>query len=78
MKILGIKYNKYSRKITDIIYIKGDRICWLMKSWTIDPDTMWSANKSIITGHKFNTWEDLVSLIASKSKEGYGYMSIAD
>ena len=78
MKILGIKYNKYSRKVSDIIYIKGNKVCWLMKSWTIDPDTIWKADKSIIEGHKFNTWEDLVSLIASKSKQGYGDMYIAD
>ena len=78
MKILGIKYNKYSRKMTDIIYIKGDRVCWLMKSWTIDPSTLWQANSSIIEGYKWNTWEELTSLIASKSKEGYGYSSIAD
>ena len=77
MKVLAKRYDRYTRRLTDVIYLEKDRVCWLMKSWGLDPDTLWQANKDILKGSKWNTWEQLTYLLGRKSKEGYGYLTIA-
>lgn len=77
MKVLAKRYNRYTRQLTDIIYLEKDRVCWLMKSWGLDPDTLWQANLSILKGFKYSTWEELTKFLSSKSEEGYGYVTIA-
>lgn len=76
MKVLAKRYDHYTRSLTDVIYIKGDRVCWLRKVWGLDPDILLWKDKSVLKGAKWVNWEELTSLL-DNSKESYGYLTIA-
>lgn len=70
MKVLAKRFDGYTRNLTDIIYLEDNKVCWLRKSGSLDPDSLWQSNSSVLRGPKWNTWEELEDRLSSNLEEG--------